>query len=107
MRTGRVGQSWAETGIEQTVSAPNIAAPTSWFLHLILPPRRSPSSTNPRVAVAQPAPLRRVAGPLARISHSLDAPWLDLCPAIAFSPLANTSCIGGGAQKRWRVKSLR
>src|SRR5437899_11625154 len=44
---------------------------------------------------------------LARISHSLDAPWLDLCPAIAFSPLANTPCIGGGSQNRWRAKSLR
>jgi len=44
---------------------------------------------------------------LTRISHSLDAPWLDLCPAIAFSPLANTSSIGGGAQNRWRAKSLR
>jgi hypothetical protein len=44
---------------------------------------------------------------LARISHSLDARWLDLCPAITFSPLANTSCIGGGSQNRWRAKSLR
>jgi len=43
----------------------------------------------------------------ARVSHSLDAPWLDLWPAIAFSPLANTSSIGGGAQNRWRAKSLR
>jgi len=44
---------------------------------------------------------------LTRISHSLDASWLDLCPAIDFSPLANTSCIGSGAQNRWRAKSLR
>jgi hypothetical protein len=37
---------------------------------------------------------------LTRISHSLDAPWLDLWLAIAFSSLANTSSIGGGPKKR-------
>jgi hypothetical protein len=37
---------------------------------------------------------------LARNSHSLDAPWLDLWLAIAFSSLANTSGIGGGPKKR-------
>jgi len=44
---------------------------------------------------------------LARISHSLDAPWLDLWLAIAFSSLANTSSMGGGPKKRWQAKSLR
>jgi hypothetical protein len=44
---------------------------------------------------------------LARISHRLDAPWLDVWLAIAFSSLANTSSIGGGPKKRWQAKSLR
>jgi hypothetical protein len=44
---------------------------------------------------------------LARISHSLDAPWLDLWLATASSSLANTSSIGGGPKKRRQAKPLR
>jgi hypothetical protein len=33
---------------------------------------------------------------LARIVHSLRAPWLDPCPIMPFSILANTPGIGSG-----------
>ena len=33
---------------------------------------------------------------LARISHNLRAPWLDLCPIMPFSILGDTSCIACG-----------
>jgi len=71
------------------------------------PPACSPGGGAPPPPLVAVESLDPYDEGLARISHSLDASWLDLWPAIAFSPLANTSCIGGGAQNRWRANSLR